>query len=520
MKSTKTKQLTDANGNVFSLLFGRRELAKYSNTPIHRYQGNPLIEALPPILTEAETSNALAYYPRYAEADRKLAPEHRIHQINTILDLLVAFPEHLDLAERFSLLILGGYTARNPIAIDHWRSFRSRIDELSESNCPRPRVRSSARGMTILGISGAGKTTATEAILDLYPQVIQHSEYKGKPFTWTQIVWLKLQCPFDGSTRGLCLNFFQAVDELIGTNHYRNYAQGRRSTDELMPAMARVGSLHSIGLILLDELQHLLQSNIGGQDRMLNFFTQLVNTIGIPTVFVGTPKAKSLLSQEFRQGRRGTGEGDFVWDQFQNDDKWTYFMEALWTYQYLRKPADPSKELFDIMYDESQGIVDIAVKLFRLSQVRAIRTAQETLNPTIIRSVAKDSFRTIQTALNALRSGKYEVLAEIPDIQPIDYDSAARKIANSSRLASLPGRRLAQTAPESRTPESTASTPSACEANTESVLPSARLSSASTDTLMGIVKKANGAKLDAHTALKAQGLVRDSAEYLPESAPK
>jgi len=54
-------------------------------------------------------------------------------------------PEHLALAERFSLLILEGYTARNPIAIDHWRSFRSRVEELSENNSPRPRVRSAAR---------------------------------------------------------------------------------------------------------------------------------------------------------------------------------------------------------------------------------------------------------------------------------------------------------------------------------------------------------------------------------------
>src|SRR5439155_9812714 len=140
--------------------------------------------------------------------------------------------------------------------------------------------------------------------------------------------------------------------------------------------------------LAIDEIQHLDQSKSGGKDRMLNFFTHLINTIGVPVVFIGTPKAKSVLSGEFRQSRRGTGEGDFIWDRLENDEKWRYFLESLWGYQYLRTATPPSKELFDVIHDESQGIVDIAVKVFMLSQVRAIRSGHETLTSAIIRSVA------------------------------------------------------------------------------------------------------------------------------------
>src|SRR5882724_2973205 len=227
MKSIKHKPPTISTGDTFSVFSGRRELAEYRETPIPRYQGNPLIEALPPILSESGISRSLAYYPPYDENHRALSAEHRIHIIHTVLDLFVPLPEHIDLAERFSCLLREGYTARNPIAVEYWQTFRSRLEVGSQDHPTHLRVRSSARGMTVLGVSGAGKTTGTEASLNLYPQLIQHSQYKGKPFTWTQLVWLKLQCPFDGSTRGLCLNFFQAVDGLIGTNHYRNYAQGR-----------------------------------------------------------------------------------------------------------------------------------------------------------------------------------------------------------------------------------------------------------------------------------------------------
>src|SRR5205807_224586 len=147
-----------------------------------------------------------------------------------------------------------------------------------------------------------------------------------------------------------------------------------------------------------------------GKEIMLNFFTELVNAIGVPIVFIGTPKVKSVLAGEFRQSRRGTGEGDFIWDRLANDEKWKYFIESLWGYQYLQKPVPPSKELFDVIYDESQGIIDIAVKLFMLSQVRAIRTKHETLSVAVVRSVARDSLRTIRRALDALRRGDYEAL--------------------------------------------------------------------------------------------------------------
>jgi hypothetical protein len=517
MKSKTSTAPPGATASTFSVFFGRRELAEYRDSPIPRYQGNPLIEALPPILPQSEISNALAYYPPYDKNHRTLPAEQRIHIIHTVLDVYIPLPEHIDLAERFSCLILEGYTARNPIVAEYWQTFRPRFDASGQEHGTRLRMRSSARGMTILGLSGGGKTTGTEACLNLYPQLIQHSQYHGRPFTWTQLVWLKLQCPFDGSTRGLCMNFFKAVDELIGTNHERNYAQGRRSTDELMPAMQRVAALNSLGVLVIDEIQHLDQSKSGGSERMLNFFTQLVNTIGVPVVFIGTPKAKAVLSREFRQSRRGTGEGDFVWDRLERGEKWDYFIESLWSYQYLRTETRPSQELFEVLYDESQGIIDIAIKLFMLSQVRAIHTGQEVLTPAIIRSVAGDSFRTIQQALDALRRGDHEALESFQDIKPVDYDAAVRRIANPARLMTLTaGRRPDAAAESQRQPVE------APPSQKSSVHPSPRQAAHkpgdSTGTLVDIVKQANENNLSPHDRLKAQGFVRDCADYLHESS--
>ena len=77
-------------------------------------------------------------------------------------------------------------------------------------------VKSAASGFTIIGVSGVGKSTAVEKILSLYPQRIVHTKYRERPLAFTQLVWLKLDCPHDGSLKQLCYQFFYALDLAAG----------------------------------------------------------------------------------------------------------------------------------------------------------------------------------------------------------------------------------------------------------------------------------------------------------------
>ncbi len=88
--------------------------------------------------------------------------------------------------------------------------------------------------------------------------------------------------------------------------------------------MARVASNQSLGVLVIDEIQNLSEAKSGGHRKMLNFFVQLINTIGLPVVLVGTYKAMSVLGSEFRQMRRGTGQGDLVWDPMAEDEVWQF----------------------------------------------------------------------------------------------------------------------------------------------------------------------------------------------------
>lgn len=403
---------------------GRVEEAAYHDPLVPSYRDNPFIEALPPIWTVDQAANLLMRYPGYHEHDRAQASELRLHLIQNAVQFFAPLPVHLDLEQRFSRVIRTGYQARNPLGSGFWHDVQGRVQALGQEEATRACSRSATVGFTMLGISGIGKTTAIEAIMSLYPQVIFHSRYHNQAFNWVQVVWLKLDCPFDGSTRGLCVNFFQAMDSLLGTRYFEHYARrGKATMDEMLPSMARVCSIHGLGLLVTDEIQHLSGAKSGGASKMLNFFVQLVNTIGVPVILVGTYKALSLLTGEFRQARRGTGQGDLVWDRMMEDDVWQLFVESLWGYQYVRKPSPLTPELGHALYDVSQGITDFAVKAYMLAQIRAITTGGECVTENIIRSVAADSFRLANPVLAALRRGDTHSILNVEDVHPIHLDA-------------------------------------------------------------------------------------------------
>lgn len=405
---------------------GARVSAIYLDSEIPSYKGNPLIEALPPVFNNEEAADYLSFYPKIVKDALNAPDEMRYHLLQNSLKFFSALDVHLDLERRISCVIRVGYADRNPLKVSSWNHIDKAVRQL------RGRLRTQygvldqeykstgAVGFNIVGISGIGKTQTVERILKLYPQVIIHSHYNGQNFTHIQLAWLKLDCPFDGSTRGLCYSFFISVDNLLGTEYYEQYAKRARSVDEMLPHMARIAANHFIGVLVIDEIQRLNKASSGGAEKMLDFFVQLVNTIGVPIILIGTFKALAVLSTTISQMRRGSGQGDLIWDRMQFDEQWQLFMEDLWNYQYVKEPIlEKNRPLInEALYEESQGITDLAIKLFMFAQELAISSKVETLSSSIIRSAALQKFNLLQPALKALKTKNVAALNAFEDAYP------------------------------------------------------------------------------------------------------
>jgi hypothetical protein len=272
----------------------------------------------------------------------------------------------------------------------------------------------------LIGCSGSGKTVSINKILATYPQVIHHEKYNT-----TQIVFLKIDCPFDGSLKSLCHNFFRAIDKVLHENYSDRYLKKRHSVETLIALMAQVANLHAIGMLVIDEIQHLSARKSGGAEAMLNFFVTLVNTISIPVMMVGTPKARPIFELDLRSARRASGFGSVLWEPLPkplfneqlDTSEWGRFTNQLWKRQWLKKSnLTLSSEISETWFDLSQGIIDIVIKLYVLSQIRAVVTGIERITPKLMRKVYEDELKPIHPMIDALRSGIADRIAKYSDL--------------------------------------------------------------------------------------------------------
>lgn len=423
------------NKEEIYILKGSCERASYKNQEIDEYNNNPFIEALPNIFTDDEVIEKFTLFPQITEADKIKAPNLRYHIIKRAKNFVQPLPIHITLERRLSALIRRGYLARNPLD----KSFMERLrilneirDTSSNDKLVKERmshIRSTADSMSIIGISGMGKTTAIERLLLMYPQIIKHEEYKECNFSRTQIVWLKIDCPYDGSLSTLCKSFFKAIDDLLGTRYLEKFGYANRITSTMMLHMTTLASMYGIGVLVIDEIQHLLNAKNDTED-MLNFFVTLSNTVGIPTVLIGTSKAQNLFKGNFRQARRAASEGSIMWDRMtEGSEEWNFFLETLWDFQCLQEETALTNELKEVFYDECQGITAVAVNLFILAQERALAEEKEKIDIKTIRKTAKEDLHMIQPMIKALKKNniieamKYEDIFINLDELVINYKS-------------------------------------------------------------------------------------------------
>lgn len=391
---------------------------------IPEYDCNPFIDNLPRLKTRKAIFKALQFKPEYSESECGYPSHYRKHFVLRLTRFFEPVSRHVELAERLDYILRQGYVGRNPLTHDYIRHLQNDFKRTIQKNVYAEnvlRVENTATSFSIIGCSGVGKSKAIEKILHQYPQTITHSE----PFRLIQVPWLKLDCPHQGSPRQLCKNFFVSIDKILGTEYDRLYGKTKSSLEEMMVHMAQVANLHALGLLVIDEIQHLRKSkksvDLSGSDQLLNFLVTLVNTIGVPVVLIGTLSAKSILQKDFRQARRGAGFGSAQWDRYAYDVEWKHIVQRLWKYQWTTSHSPLTPEIERVLYDESQGILDVLVKLVILCQLKVIsineaRGQGEEINPELIRRVASDEFKLIQPMIDALRRNDHKAIFQYDDL--------------------------------------------------------------------------------------------------------
>ena len=222
--------------------------ADYKKTGIERYDDNPFIEALPPILEPKDVSAILKGKVRFAESDKNATATIRSHMLVGLMsDFFQPINRHIELEKRLSMMLRTGYVGRNIEDGNLAKKLQQGYQHVKDGELSTFRYQeneSTATSLAFIGCSGSGKTTTINRILGTYPQCIYHPQHN-----FTQIVYLKIDCPHDGSLKSLCLHFFRAIDKVLDTNYEKKYGQKRHSVETLLPIMAQLANFHAIGLL-------------------------------------------------------------------------------------------------------------------------------------------------------------------------------------------------------------------------------------------------------------------------------
>ena len=418
-------------------------VANYKLHGLPEYDCNPLIQALPKILDDDEFIEKVQRYPHNTADDRNLSSTLRYHCVER---LTASIPygyfqplnRHIELHRTVIIAIMQGYVARNiakPVHAIRASQIHQALVQADGNNLGEYLMGdTSAQSITLIGPSGCGKTTALLRVLNLIPKIIFHPDHN-----FFQIPYIKVDCPHSGSLKDLCIKIFLYVDKLFGTtDYYTKFGSKSNSEGHMLAQVAAIMNNHGVGALIIDELQYLTAVKKELPERMLNYFVSMVNCLGVPVMRVGTNKAVQLLNKGLKHARRA---GGIFWNLMQKNAEWEFFCEGLFEAQWTKTPIPFSSEISNTLFDESQGIADIAIKLHKMVQWRAISLGgNEIITSDLIHEVAADGLILVKPMLDAIRSGDPSWMEKYDDISPVDteeyYQKWLSKI-NSIKIAEL-----------------------------------------------------------------------------------
>jgi hypothetical protein len=193
---------------------------------------------------------------------------------------------------------------------------------------------------------------------------------------------------------------------------------------------------HFVGVLVVDEIQNL--KNAGrNKATLMSALVTASNELKVPIVFVGTNKALKVLGIDLSVARRSSGAGFPVWAALEQSRdleqplEWEDFLKSLWPFQWVRKPVELNQYLANYMFDCSQGIPDIAIKLFACAQWRAMLDGTESFSIDTLAAVMGSELVRATPMLDAIRSDDMEALHQFEDIAPLHFTSLRDDAMNS-----------------------------------------------------------------------------------------
>ena len=387
--------------------------AKYVN--ISSDTGNPYVEALPRPRTQSELGIACRRgIPGFSHAaEIKKQTYEKILDILKLREVRFPLPVNYELEDEVFTAIVLSYRARQMFRDERGDIRIEYQSRNSEHHTDGVLVGNDAAatnaGITLIGYSGCGKSSALETLFRNYPQYIIH---KGKGMTtYPQIVYLVVQCPPHSNFRGLYKNIGIAIDRALG-NIKPVYAieldAGNRGNLSIYNDRVRyLIEKFAIGIIIFDEIQHIhFDATL---ENSFESILELSNQTKVAFGVVGTEDSYGkIFSGNLRQARRLGAEihADLY---CANRRLFEYNARQLFKYQWFNNLVEPDNEIIDTLFECTKGIIDQLVGVYMYMNIDYVRAERKPkINADYVRRTIERHYPGMMELLSDLKNPKTE----------------------------------------------------------------------------------------------------------------
>ena len=327
----------------------------------------------------------------------------------------LAMGRDIDLAETIMDLLEVSYASRRPTPrlIAQRRQIAT---DLAKAIVKQYAPQNEAIGRALTGCPGSGKTRTITRVLAEIPQVIELDVTENPLLLPLMVTWIRVEAPSNRKMSALIDNIITAIESAVGEK-FEKMKRGNISIK--LQNVAMLVMEFNVGLIVIDEIQHVLRKNCEPDLELMNFLVELSNRTCVPLLLVGTPQSEHVAAGTLRQARRMIGR---PWSPLaMASTPWTNFSTQLLGYQFTKDAAEYA-DLEPKLFDLCQGLPAIAVTLFQLAQKSALLLEIETglstkVTPQMLDTASSQYMHAVAPMLEALRNGNESQLALYQDIK-------------------------------------------------------------------------------------------------------
>ena len=332
---------------------------------------NTLISMLPKMLTGEELMEQMKVLPEYDEEIARAPIAERLMALPDLYRLYI--PSHMS-AEIYSKMYIS--------LMRSLQKKQTRLATLQQNENRKAVLGMKSNGImggvdsfTIIGQPGIGKSATIERAIDLIHGnrilITNHPYCKVIPV-------ISVQCPFDSSVKGLLLEILRKVDEMLGSRYHDSALRARMTTDMLIGSVSQV-ALNHIGLLVVDEIQHVAGSKNGSS--LVGVLTQLINSSGIAICMVGTPECTVFFESTMYLARRALG---LQYSPLPYDEEFCSLCRTMLSYRYICNDFEVTESILYWIHEHTGGVVASVVSLIHDAQEITLLNGSERLTMKVL----------------------------------------------------------------------------------------------------------------------------------------